>query len=531
MAPPDDLLPRFDDDGCLIGHDGARHPKLTWRSSLERKLIFSTRFPARARTISAAFERWLTKDRTSDAERADLAAWVIDAAPYLGSGGIDHAAELVSRFPALASFAAREAAALAGFLAEVADPPSRAADPPLPPRRRVAVLFSELGGGTGTVTEAIVELLRETPDLEPIPLSIHADVQGSDSPFRRVFGITEADAWNRALDEGIERGGLERIRKARAALRRCFLPDAVEATARLVAESGAHHVLCTLPAYPQLAQLATVRRPLTLLHADFGVNATLSGEDDGEAPPLHRLLDPDRVTIGLASSDPEPPLDAMRASLGARFDRLVRVIGYPVRRAFSRPAKGAELDRLRADLGVSADERVVLLMMGRSGMGDRLIHLARALFDRPPEAAPRLHVVAVCGGSERSRRALEDARARAPSAARVRVTGMLRAEEIAGYMHLAAAPGPARGGVVVTKPGGATTGECAEAGAFMLLFPGLPWEEKNRRFAVSRGLGEDCSEEGFGAALARCLAEPPTPYSPPLDWRARLLSHLRGFPP
>lgn len=539
-----DLVPRFDDDGRLIGHDGARYPRVVWPSVLERKLTFGTRYPARARRISAAFERWFSPALASEAERAELGAWVIGAAPYLGSAAIDHAGELVSRRPGLASFATREAAALAGFLDDVLDPPSVVAarrslpaipthregrtDGEPPARRRVVVFFSELGGGTRSVAEAVAELLRETDDLEPVLLDVQGDPRGRDTPFFRAFGVREAEAWNQGVNDRGDLGLNDRLRKVRTVLRQHFVPAAVEESARLVAEARAQHVISTLPGYPILAQIATDDVPLTLLHADFGVNPTLSGEGPGGAPAPLRMFDPARVTVGLSSEQPEPELDAMRASLGPRLDRLVRVLGYPVRRAFSPPSSPREIDRLRADLGVSAGERVVLLMMGRDGMGDRLIELVRRIVESPPEAAPPLHLVVVCGQAERSRAACEEALRAAGPHLRARVTGMLPASVLAGYMHLAAVGGPIRSGVVVTKAGGATTAECAETGAHMLLLRGLPWEESNRSFAIARGLGEVCPEGDFLPALVRALDEPPSPRARPIDWRARLLSHLRG---
>lgn len=528
-VPTFELQPTIDDAGRLIGHDGALHSRLTWRSPLERKLTFATRFPARAHRITAAFERRFLPERVSGAELAELEGWLLEVAPYLGSPAIDHAGELPRLRPALAELCAREATALARFLDDVADPPPPRRERP-PGKRRVVVFFGDLGGGTRTAAEAIAELLRETEDMEPVLLSAHSDVQGPESSFFRAFGVSEADAWNRGLADGGDMAVIERCRAARGVLRRYFVPAGVADAAHLISEHHPSHVLSLLPGYPLLAQIASEEAPVTLLHADHGLNASLSGEETGRAAAPYRLLDPGRVTIGLSSEQPEPALDRMRAVIGARLDRLVRVIGLPVRRAFSRPRSAGELASIRAALGVAPEERVVLLMMGQDGMGDRMVGLVRQLLEVAPGSAPPLHLVAVCGRSERSRAAIEGVIASSRRPLRSRVTGMLPAEELAGYMHLAARPGPERGGVVVSKPGGATTAECAAAGAHMLLCPGLPWEEKNHKAAIDGGFGEGFPEEGFVPALARALAETPVRVPQPVDWRARLLAHLRTIP-
>lgn len=528
------LLPHIDSAGRLIGHDGTPHSRVTWASALVRKLTFATRFPARARRLAEAYERRLAPLRASDAERAELAAWVVGAAPYLGSAGVDHVAELTARHPALADLAAREAPALAAFLEDALDPPS-APVPRSPGRGRVVVFYSDLGGGTRTVAEAVAELLGETEDLEPVLLSLHADVQRRDNPFYAAFGVQEADLYNEALGDGGDLGLIDRCREARAALRPYFVPESVEEAARVLAGLDAQHVISTLPGYPQLAQIASAEAPFTILHADFGINATLAGEEAHAAPPPYRQLDPERVTIGLSAEYEEPTLDTIRASLGPRYDRLFRVIGYPVRRAFSPPTSSEALERLRVALGVAADEQIVLFTMGRGGMGDRLIRIVRQLLESPPDGAGRFHAVVVCGGSEHARRGIEDAVRATRSRVRTRVTGLLPAAELAGYMHLAAAPGPprpsatgpARGGVVVSKPGGATTAECVATGAHLLLLPGLPWEEKNQEFAIARGSARACSEADLLPSLGRALREPHAPPPSPIDWRPRLLAHLR----
>lgn len=79
----------------------------------------------------------------------------------------------------------------------------------------------------------------------------------------------------------------------------------------------------------------------------------------------------------------------------------------------------------------------------------------------------------------------------------------------------------------MTKAGGATTAECAETGAHMLLLRGLPWEESNRSFAIARVSVKACPE-GDLPALVRALDEPPSPRARPSTGVRGPLSHLRG---
>ncbi len=591
---------RFDEAGHLVGHDGTLIPKVVWRSDLERRFTLATRMPSRARALAEAFERWFPAAVTPPTERAALLQWAASVAPYLGprqsssldgpasdpgeSRALPPSADPVSRNPELAAFVAREAPSIAGFVADVAErirssqrPRSHAralrafsldgaAGGPIPraltpassegasvrERRRIAVLYGDRGGGSLRLAEAVAELLHETDDLEPILLGAHSDVAGPD-PFERALGVRETEIWNRCFADGGDASVMQRAQEVRSALRDHFVPASVEALGRFIEEHRVDHIVSALSGFALLAQIATRDVPLTILHPDFGLDPALTG---AAGPPGVRraiplspchLFDPACVTIGLSSAQSEPALDALRADPGLDFERLFRVIGYPTLRAFSPPGPDA-VERLRAQLDVDADERVVLLMMGQDGMGDRLIELALQLHAAPLEASHRLLVVAVCGRSERARHAIESALAVTGSAphgagsgvisetapphqrprVRFRVTGLLGAAEVAGYMHLAAARGDHRRGVVITKPGGATTAECAATGVHMVLVPGFPWEEGNRSFVVRHGLGEEPEDGALIPALVRCLHEPPSPRREPVDFRRRLLEHLRA---
>ncbi|UQA56929.1 hypothetical protein [Polyangium aurulentum] len=523
---------RFDDTGNLIGHDGARYPKIAWRSPLAKRLTFATQHPSKASRIEGAHARWLAPTFVSAEERAAVESWVVSAAVYLGSPGLDRD-RILTLHPHLGAFVRRESAAFEGFLGEIRDPPMRPRSGRGP--RRIAIVFNEYGGGTRAVADAITELLRETDRYEPVPLSMQADILGSLDPLERVFGIGAAEIYNRILAADGDMSLADAYYDALGALRDYFLPSAVERACDVVAARGADHVLSTLSAHIGLTQLARVGIPFTIVHPDFGIFPALHGSvHDADpfakrygtaGPAPYRMFDAERVTIGLSSDQPEPALDAMREVLGESYDRLVRVIGYPTRRPFSRCNDPEEIARLRAGLDIHPDEKLVLLSMGKSGAGLGPLTIGRELVENPPGGL-RLVVVAVCGRSERARLGLEGLAARAPEHVRIRVKGLVGPEELAGYMQLAAAPGETRSGVVVTKAGGATTAECAATGAYMLMFPGFPWERSNEEYVLRQGLGERCALEDIGSALGRVLREPPSPVRPPIDWRSHLLAYL-----
>ncbi len=162
-----------------------------------------------------------------------------------------------------------------------------------------------------------------------------------------------------------------------------------------------------------------------------------------------------------------PEMLEVLAERGVRRSSIV-LAGIPVNPDFGAP--GAPKRKLREQLGLPPDRRIVLIMGGGLGIAP-LQTIMQSLEDvREPMCA-----VAIVGRGRRSElRALEyAARIHYP----VRVVSFV--DNVHEYMHAA--------DLLVTKPGGLTSSEALAARLPMVLFKPLPGqEERNTRYLVQR---------------------------------------------
>jgi processive 1,2-diacylglycerol beta-glucosyltransferase len=198
----------------------------------------------------------------------------------------------------------------------------------------------------------------------------------------------------------------------------------------------------------------------------------------------------------------------MRAALVARGVPPERVLlsGIPVDPRFGRPRLPRA--RLRAELDLPADRRIVLIMGGGVGIGP-LDKMMRALgrIDEPLAAA-----VIVGRNRALERRIVAAAE---QTAYPLRVFGFV--DNVFDYMHAS--------DVLLTKPGGLTSSEALSAQIPMVLVKPLPGqEERNTRYLVSRRAAVRASGERNLAATVEALLAPGSAREGQLE-RAGALRH------
>lgn len=196
-----------------------------------------------------------------------------------------------------------------------------------------------------------------------------------------------------------------------------------------------------------------------------------------------RQFDPDLPVVGIVTDFVVHPfwiytnIDAyavatpeMRQTLLARGVREERIVlsGIPVDPRFATPRLPA--DRLRAELDLPRDRRVVLIMGGGVGIGpiDKMMR-ALGTVDVPLAAA-----VIVGRNRGLERRVIAAAE---HTAYPLRVFGFV--DNVYDYMHAS--------DVLLSKPGGLTSSEALAARIPMILVKPLPGqEERNTRYLVAR---------------------------------------------
>lgn len=520
---------RFRTDGSILGTDGREYPPYSWRSGLERRLARATEDPGSSRKVVDAFESMVAADLETPAARAIIEDWLAERAVLLRSAG---AALIDESFPAGAASENLEQR-LAAFLAAIAPPSRPAASPERP--RRIVILSSEHGGGISSAAAALHEHLRADSGYLPLLFDIAAALDEADS-LVKVLGISERDVWNRLFAELGDADAVSRYQALKERLHDHLPSDAIARIKAGVTALQADLIIAPITGYVKLIQLVETGAPLVFVHTDFCLNPKLAGTNPfrafasglPEGPSVLRGADARRVRIWLASDDPDVQLVRLCEELGPRGTRLFQILGYPVRLAFRRPQDPAAPARARARLGLDPAEHVVLLGMGRDGSGDETRRWLARLLEAPPPVDGQIRAVVICGQAEATRREIERWAAslvgKGDQDVRVTIEGSTTAERLADWMTAMVAIAGNPPGVMVTKPGGATTAECAAMGISMISFPHWRWEVPNHDYAVRHGFAEAGDLHRLPEQVGRALRRPiGAPSFTPIDWSKRLI--------
>jgi processive 1,2-diacylglycerol beta-glucosyltransferase len=181
---------------------------------------------------------------------------------------------------------------------------------------------------------------------------------------------------------------------------------------------------------------------------------------------------------------------AYLTACGAPAD-CIRVSGIPVRAAFEQ----APSDRaaLRSQLGLHADEPVVLLLCGGFGVGP-----TEALLLELSSMRAEVQIAVVTGRNKPLQLRLE--RVAQKSRCRVVVTGFTT--RMHDWMHAA--------DVLVTKPGGLTASEALVCGLPMVIVNPIPGQEaRNSDYLLEHGAALKVNNvRMLGHRVGQLLAEP-----------------------
>lgn len=235
----------------------------------------------------------------------------------------------------------------------------------------------------------------------------------------------------------------------------------------------------------------TIRRWVRETHADvvvstYALGTLILGElrAAGELPPLVNFL----TDFGVHPRTVHDAVDLHLAVHEVAAEDARRLVHAPVRA--TGPAVGPEVRErrcpraaARTELGIDADERVVLVASGSWGVGDDLVGTVRAV-----AADGRFHVVTLCGRDDRLRRAIEAAGAGTAVGWTDRVP-----------LYLAAAD------ALVENAGGLTAMEACAAGVPVISYRPIPGHGRDNVRAMVRA-GVSAEPEDLGA-LCRVLDE------------------------
>jgi UDP-N-acetylglucosamine:LPS N-acetylglucosamine transferase len=210
------------------------------------------------------------------------------------------------------------------------------------------------------------------------------------------------------------------------------------------------------------------------------------------------------------------------------------VTGYPLRPEFGSPAEELrpEYDVICKELAISAQDRVVVIMMGAQGsMKDTLNYVRRIRKHAKKVASPKddrslwkrfclrirgklvikrekVHILVMCGENEELRERIKgEMNEKIAKYVNLHPLGKKNGTQVAALLRFA--------DVFVTKPGGSSVNEVLASEIFSLFdyrsAKYIKWENVNLEYACKKGCGERINKKHFTKQLRRALDRPERP--------------------
>lgn len=205
--------------------------------------------------------------------------------------------------------------------------------------------------------------------------------------------------------------------------------------------------------------------------------------------------------VGLAFDDEELKRP-LRHHLG---DENFVITGFPLRSQFGirTEALAESAAGIRKELGIAAEDKMALIMMGAQGAGQIILEYVSTLLHAGPRVVGgKLHVIALCGKNEALLKNVNELASGAMKTnIQVHALGFKDAQYMATLMRMS--------DVLISKPGGATVNE-AIASEIPTLFHRpevlFTWEAGNMQYAHKLGIGEGVNKDGFIEQLENTLS-------------------------
>lgn len=164
-------------------------------------------------------------------------------------------------------------------------------------------------------------------------------------------------------------------------------------------------------------------------------------------------------------------------------DGRVEVLGYPIRLGIIKESDSQKVELIRQKLNLKPNEQVIMLMMGRQGMGKVLLPLIQKIH-AADGALGCLHVAVICGNNMEMKAEIENYLTTVKHTRKqisFHVYGFMDESMLSNYYNVA--------NVFVGKAGGATTGELVHMKVHALICKSYELEVPNLKYLVDIGLG------------------------------------------
>ncbi len=197
------------------------------------------------------------------------------------------------------------------------------------------------------------------------------------------------------------------------------------------------------------------------------------------------------------------------------IDASFKEIGYPVGPEYVRISNAAELSQLRAKWDVRAEEHLVIVTMGKNGVG--VMQELFAMLKHSPNVKIPIKYLFICGANNELYKNLEGQEdlVKTPLS-RFSITGQISHQEMSEVMNICS--------LKLSKPGGGASAQCRAMGVPMFVMHAHSlWESGNQRELESANL-LFCYDPKLplGPQIEEAIQKKQPQFFPPDDWKAKI---------
>ncbi len=516
----------------LVAYDGQRYPKIPYTAEVHEKLVYELQDPEYAQVVFDSYERHISHT-LAGFNREAFDKSLVEVALVFGSqlhpphrplertllrNGFEYERWTHEHPQAMQAF--------------IDDACLKAAPRTACERiRRVCILHTTASGGNTAVARAIKAFL-ERFEVDCHLLDVEEIAQEHD-PMKRATGYTYdglyAEILQKKNDPKIENGFPQFLNERVAVNRQVakyIAPRTVQRIKDKLLAIAPDIILSTRNYTSEDVHLAySLNIPMRLVYCDYHlfIHFMQVGKTD---PSLFKFWMPSLTTkafthlLGKSHSPDDSWQETahkIAALTRAPFEEIsasFEEIAYPVGQEYVRITDEAMLSSLREKWNVRPNEHLVVVTMGKNGVG--IMQDIFATLEQESTPQTRIKYLFICGSNKELYNTLL-----AKANAQMTVVGNISHQEMSEVMNICS--------LLFSKPGGGAAAQCRAMGVPLFTnFAHDLWESGNRdeleqanlfhRFTPKKPMSEQIQE--------LVLQKQDTPFAPPPDWKAKIQALL-----
>lgn len=392
------------------------------------------------------------------------------------------------------------------------------------PNGSIAIITSSSAGGEFSVAMATRSYLKN--------LGFRVKVIDNDTAFisednsYKFFGFSQAELYKFLNQQSNDHKGDHKLGTAGNNLFDFIRSNEYSVLSKMLTQSGSHRrkfdlVMDTCHAFPQKMSVSiSLNQPWVMVSCDAIIGSYLALYAKSVIGSPIRMCITHSGGVDGESEERLSPIDQKE---------IIFNLGHPT--FVEKPTSDGEVLTVRRRLKLPTDNKIVMIAVGKNGIGASASKYMSILNSRP-DISEKITIVVFCGRNQiLLKESVEMQKANRNPKVEYRILAEVSVRVVAQYYR-------ARPHLIIGKAGGAVVSELVRANVFGLLFsnPTIFFEKANLEYAKSLGLGFQMVDHSyvnpdpdeFIKSLNLLLSSTP-PKVDVVNWKERLRLLLKGF--